>query len=211
MTLCALFGFNYGLVRFFRERKALYTRMIIFGIGSAMLGRLFETLSLFAFGEIPSGFHIGMLGIISSFLFFFTANYGQMDSLVDDKSAKFRKYRLIAILAPVVIVVLFIIYLRSAEFGPGAVARGVETLVIALAAYFHLKHLVIEDVDYGIIRSIRGYNLLALVYALLCMAEMILRAAPYPEILLVIVDVLICIIYLIFVPVLEKGVNKWTT
>ena len=100
MTVCAFIGFNYGLARFFKVRKALYTRMIVFGIGSAMMGRLFETLMLFAFGEIPTGFHIGVLGVMSSFLFFFTATFGQMDSLVDDGSPRFRKYRMIGLLAP---------------------------------------------------------------------------------------------------------------
>ena len=32
--------------------------MIIFGVGCAMLGRLFETL-----GSLRSGFHVGMLGL----------------------------------------------------------------------------------------------------------------------------------------------------
>lgn len=211
MTLCACFGFNYGLSRFFRERKALYTRMIVFGIGSAFMGRLFETLNLFAYGEIPSGFQIGMLGVVSSFLFFFTANFGQMDSLVDDGSRKFRAARMIALIAPVCVAVLFCVYIRYAGFQAGAWARMVETVVIALASYFHLKHLIIRDVDYGIIRSIRKYNLLALIYAFLCMAEMILYAAPFPGFLTVIVCLLICVVYLIFIPVLELGVKKWTT
>ena len=211
MTLCACFGFNYGLSRFFRKRKALYTRMIVFGIGSAFMGRLFETLNLFSYGEVPSGFHIGMLGVISSFLFFFTANYGQMDSLVDDGSRIFRASRLIALIAPAIIIALFCVFIRYAGWSAGTVGHAVETLVIALASYFHLKHLVIRDVDYGIIRSIRLYNLLALIYAFLCMAEMILHAAPFPGVVQIIVCVLICIVYLVFIPVLELGVKKWTT
>ena len=134
-----------------------------------------------------------------------------MDSLVDDGSAKFRKYRVIGMIAPVIILILYILYLRNSEFGAGAIVRAVEAIVIGLAAYYHLKHLVIKDVDYGIIRSIRGYNLLALIYAVLCMLEMILTASPYSIIWTVIVDLLICVILLIFIPVLEKGVKKWTT
>ncbi len=211
MTLCACFGFNYGLARFFRKRKALYTRMIVFGIGSAFMGRLFETLNLFAYGEIPSGFHIGMLGVVSSFLFFFTANFGQMDSLVDDGGSKFRASRLIALIAPICVAVLYGVYIHYAGFSAGAVSRAIEALVIALASYFHLKHLIIRDIDYGIIRSIRQYNLVALFYAFLCMAEMILNASPFPGILTVIVCILICVVYLVFIPVLELGVKKWTT
>ncbi len=51
-------GFGYGLFRFFRDESALYVRMIIFGVGCAILGRLFETL-----GSLRSGFHVGMLGL----------------------------------------------------------------------------------------------------------------------------------------------------
>ena len=78
VTACAMFGFVYGLVKFFREPSALYSRMIVFGIGCTMLGRLFETLQVVVAGEIREGFHVGVLGTLGSFLFFLTANYGQM-------------------------------------------------------------------------------------------------------------------------------------
>ena len=211
LTVCALFGFIYGLLRFFRKRKALYTRMIVFGIGCAMMGRLFETLQLFIHGEVYNGFHIGVLGVVGSFLFFFTANYGQMDSLVDDGSRQFVKYRLIAILAPLVVAVMYVFYYSRVGFGENAIVHLIEAIVIAMASYFHLKHLVIKDVDYGIIGCIRMYNLLALIYAFLCMAEITLSTFPVSEIITIVLYVLMCIVLLIFVPVLERGVKKWTT
>ncbi len=211
LTICALIGFVMGLMRFFRTRKALYTRMIVFGLGCAMMGRLFETLLLFVQGEISSGFHIGVLGVLGSFLFFFTANYGQMDSLVDDGSRHFLKYRLIALAAPAVMIVLFGFVFKFMGPGVPVIIRAIETLVICLATYFNLKHLIIEDVDYGIIRSIRGYNLLALIYAVLCMVEMLFTVIPVPGVLLVILYMLLSAIMIVFVPVLAGGVKKWTT
>ena len=142
MTVCAFIGFNYGLARFFKVRKALYTRMI-------------------------------------------------------------------GLLAPAGIAVLYFLCVRTGGWGAGAVVAAVESIVIALASYYHLKHLVIKDVDYGIIRSLRNYNLLALVYAFLCMVEMILKSAPLSPIWIIAVDVLICVILLIFIPFLEWGVRKW--
>ena len=56
LTLSAMFGFVYGVVKFFREPSALYSRMIVFGVGCMMLGRLFETLQLVTAGEIHHGF-----------------------------------------------------------------------------------------------------------------------------------------------------------
>ena len=106
MTVSAGIGFVYGPYRFFRDESALYVRMIIFSVGCAMFWRLFETLQYLVNGEIGSGFHVGMLGIIGSFMFLFSANYGQMGSVVDDRSAKFRKTRIISLAAPVALLVL---------------------------------------------------------------------------------------------------------
>ena len=210
LTLSATVGFGYGLYRFFRGRSAMYIKMIVFGIGCAMLGRLFETLQLFANGQIQSGFHVGVLGVVGSFLFFFTANFGQMDSLVDDGTAEFRKYRLTALAAPVVVIGLYVIYFIRTGFGQDAVVNGIKTLIISQAAYFHLKHIIMPDVDYGVIRSLRLYNLLALIYVFLCMGEMLLGTINLPA-LLIIVYVLMCVNLLAFVPALERGVKKWQT
>ena len=89
LTISAGLGFVYGLFRFFRKDSAssdsgTYLRMIVFGLGCAMLGRLYGTLMLLVKGEYYPGFDVGMLGIIGSFLFFFSANFGQVDSVVDD-------------------------------------------------------------------------------------------------------------------------------
>ncbi|MBR7037819.1 MAG: hypothetical protein IKI21_01020 [Oscillospiraceae bacterium] len=208
MTICAALGFGHGLSCFFRKRSALYIRMIVFGIGCAMLGRLFETLQLFTNGEIPPGFHVGILGVIGSFLFFFSSNYGQMDSLVDDGTKKFLRYRLISLIAPAVMIGLYAVCLPRIETVQSAVVGGIETIVIAMAAYFHLKHVIIPDVDLGIIRSLRYYDLLALTYAVLCMAEQVLTVYPIPAALIA-VYVLMCIALLLFVPILKGGMKKW--
>lgn len=211
LTLCAAVGFVYGLFRFFLEKSALYVRMIIFGVGCAMLGRLFETLQFLVSGQLQGGFHVGMLGIIGSFLFLFSANYGQMDSIVDDGSKEFRLVRLVSLIAPIVIMAAWLAVILLKGISETTVALGVQTLFIALASYYHLKHLIIKDVDYGLIRSIRSYNLLALIYALLCVAEMLTETLNLPSVYIVTVYVLQCVVLLVFVPVLERGVKKWTT
>ena len=211
LTICAAIGFAYGLLRFFRGKSALYVRMIIFAVGCAMLGRLFETLQFLVHGQLYNGFHVGMLGIIGSFLFLFSANYGQMDSIVDDGSREFRFVRIVSFIAPIVIIASWIVVLLIDGFTERTAALGVQTLSIALAAYYHLKHLIIKDVDYGLIRSIRSYNLLALIYALLCAAEMQTTSFNVPSVWITAVYVLQCVVLLAFVPVLERGVKKWTT
>ena len=211
MTISAGIGFVYGLNRFFRDESALYVRMIIFSVGCAMFGRLFETLQYLVNGQLGSGFQVGMLGIIGSFMFLFSANYGQMDSIVDDGSSEFRKTRIIALAAPVVIIAIWCVIAVTKGLDETTIPLGIETLFIAQASYFHLKHLIIKDVEYGLIKAIRNYNLLALIYALLCMLEMLINSMNFPAFCIVIVYVLECAVLLAFVPVLERGVKKWTT
>lgn len=208
LTISAGIGFGYGLYRFFQDESALYVRMIIFGVGCAALGRLFETLLYLVSGQLTDNFHVGILGIIGSFLFFFSANFGQMDSIVDDGSPKFRKTRLIALAAPLVVAVIWVVVVVFEGFNESTMMLGVVALFLALASYYHLKHLIIDDVNFGLVRSIRSYNLLSLVYAFLCIVEVLVEALP--EFFSVIVCVLECAVLLAFVPVLERGVKKWT-
>ena len=211
LTVSAGIGFGYGLFRFFRDESALYVRMIIFAVGCAMLGRLFETLLILVNGSLQNGFHVGMLGIIGSFLFLFSANFGQMDSIVDDGSKRYLKTRLISLAAPLVIAAIWGVIALSKGLNESTIPRGVEALFIAQASYFHLKHLIIKDVSFGLIKAIRSYNLLSLVYALLCMLEIYIKSYNFPVVYTVIVTVLLCVVLLAFVPVLERGVKKWTT
>ena len=211
LTVCAAIGFGYGLFRFFRDESALYVRMIVFGVGCAMLGRLFTTLLVLVYGDLFDGFNVGMLGIIGSFLFFFSANYGQMDSIVDDGSPKFRKTRIIALAAPLTVVALWCVIAVTYGIDSSSIWVGIEMLFLALASYYHLKHLIIEDVSFGLIRSIRSYNLLSLIYALLCIMEVLVECFSLPIFCIVIVYILECAVLLAFVPVLERGVKKWTT
>ena len=211
LTVAAAVGFGYGLFRFFRDESALYVRMIIFGVGCAMLGRLFETLLILVNGNLENGFHVGMLGIIGSFLFFFSANFGQMDSIVDDGSKKYLKTRLISFVAPLVIIAVWVLIAVSKGVNRTTIPLGVETLFIALASYYHFKHLIIQDISFGLIKAIRSYNLLSLIYALLCMAEMLVKSFNIPDFCIIIVNSLQFVLLLAFVPVLERGVKKWTT
>ena len=210
LTVSAGIGFSYGLFRFFRDKSALYVKMIVFGVGCAMLGRLFTTLLYLVNGELNEGFNVGMLGIIGSFLFFFSANFGQMDSLVDDGSPKFRKTRIIALAAPITVLAIWCVCAAIVGINKTTIWVGIEMLFLALASYYHLKHLIIEDVEYGLISSIRSYNLLSLIYAGLCIMEVLVECFSLPTFVIVLVYVLECAVLLAFVPVLERGIKKWT-
>ena len=209
MLICMAVSFTYGVIRFFKKGKALYLQMIVGGLGCMMLGRLFQFVTLLTRGMLPNGFHIGTLGIVGGFLFFLSANYGQMDKLLDDGSRENRKYRLLGLFAPILVAAIYgFIFLFNVEL-ESIIVYGVMTAIIMFASYFNLKHFIFPDVEFGIIRSIRGYNLIALLLAVLSVGEIVLslfgRFIP-----LLVLYIAICVVSVAIVPILEKGVKKWT-
>jgi len=206
--ICTAVSFTYGAVRFFKKGKALYLQMIVGGLGCMMLSRAFQFITLLTSGSFPDGFHVGMLGAVGGFLFFLSANYGQMDKLLDDGARENRKYRLIPLVAPCVLAGIY----ASLFFIPAATGNrtiyGIMTLIIMFASYFNLKHFIFPDVEFGIIRSIRGYNLIALLLALFSTCEIVLLSLNM-QIPLLILYVAICAVSIAIVPILEKGVKKW--
>ena len=207
--ICTTIGFVYGISRFFKRVKAMYLQIIVCALGCMMLGRLFRVVMMVTEGGIPRGFHVGVLGTIGSFRFFFSANFGQMDHLLDDGAKDKRKYRLLALLAPAVIAAGYIPIVLSDSSLEYKIVCAVVVLFIMQASYFNLKHIIMPDVELGIVGSIRNYNILALVYALLSMAEMTLWISGNPAALWFIYT-LLCFVSLALVPVLERGVKKWT-
>lgn len=208
MFICTGVSFTYGAIRFLKKGKALYLQMIVGGLGCMMLSRAFQFITLWTSSSLPGGFHIGMLGMVGAFLFFLSANYGQMDKLLDDGAKENRKYRLIALIAPAVLLGTF----SSLFFIPAAkenlVIYGIITAIVMFASYFNLKHLIFPDVEFGIIRSIRGYNLIALLLALLSTVEIVFLALNI-EIALWIIYAATCVVSIAIVPILERGVKKW--
>lgn len=184
--------------------------MIALAVGCVAFGRLYQVVRLLTGGDMFNGFQLGVFGVIGSLMFLFSANYGAMDSLADDKSKEFKKYRLISFAAPAAALILYILFILLTDL-PGSVkiASALVTLFVMHASYYHLKHLVFPDVDYGVIKCLKPYNLLALIYTFLCLAEMIVIGLGN-EIGILTVGVLIGAIQIGVVISVERGMKKWT-
>ncbi|MCR4604724.1 MAG: hypothetical protein K5639_01865 [Eubacterium sp.] len=174
IIVCALafIGFVYGATQFFGAKKALYGQMITFAILCVVIGRVFNISRLITGGDIVSRFQLGTLATVGSFIFFFSSNYGALDSIVDDGSDEFKKYRRIAIVAPLVVLASYfpLFYMGDASY-LWKVQGAVLALFAAWSSYYHLKHLIIPDVDFGVVKSLRPYNFLALCYVVSSMTE----------------------------------------
>lgn len=209
VLICTAIAFGYGVIRFFRKGNPMYAQIIVCGIGCLMLGRLYQVVMLLTRGMIYEGFHVGVLGTIGSFVFFFSANFGQMDHLVDDGGTDKKKYRFLAFLAPAVIAAGCIPIALSDTRTENKIVCVIVMIFIMQASYFNLKHLLLSDKELDMLRSISNYNLLALIFALFSMAEMILWVNGNQRALFVVYPC-ICIVLLMLVPILEKGVKEWT-
>ncbi|MCR5201692.1 MAG: hypothetical protein K6D02_01175 [Lachnospiraceae bacterium] len=227
LLVCGIISIIYG-ARFFKK-KALYPQIIVFGVACLTLGRLYNLILIIA-GKtltlkplagvlvndaiksdgtlLTAGAQIFVLSIAGGFLFFLTANFGQMDSLVDDRTSDKIKYRFFALVGPISFILLhflknkYAIYNAEVWFDP-------TVLVLMFASYFHYKHIFIPDVDQGIIRSIRSYNITALSLEYLYIISLFLQRPQ--TVLPYVIVVFFMGVNIIALPiVLERGVKRWT-
>ena len=208
VCVCALAGFIMGVHTYFKPRQPLYSQMVTIALGCAALGRLYNAAAIVCGGEIPRTFNTGVLATIGCFMFFFSANYGQMDSLCDMGEKSNRKIRWIALLAPLVLLGAAVLVMLSGNDLIYRITCMAEILFVMLASYYNLKHLLIHDVAFGIIGSIRGYNLIALLLEALYTAEIVLDVYEFVNVKNIIY-VLMSICLLVMIPVLKRGGKKW--
>ena len=209
--VCAFAGFIFGIAKFYGGKKALYAQMITFAVGCMAFGRLYQVIRIITGQEILGRFQLGLLGVVGSLVFLYSANFGLMDSLADDGSKEYRKYRIIPVAAPAVAALLFaafVVFSDTSVFNIGVAA--VITLFVAQASYFNLKHLIFPDVDFGVINCLKLYNLLALIFEFLCIAE-IIACALENGIAAIVTGVLMGIVLIAITPAVERGIKKWTT
>ncbi len=209
--LCAFVSFVRGIVKFFQPRKAVYAQMITLATGAMFFGRLYQVVRLATVGDIVERFQLGVLGVIGSLIFLFSANYGIMDSLADDGSKKFKKYRFIAACAPLFAIVMYVIFFLFSDIPMLArVVSAFITIVIAGASYYNLKHLILPDVDFGVINCLKGYNVLSLIFEFLCLSEMI-SFSRANNIAVLIINIIMGVVLVLIIPTVERGIKKWST
>ena len=179
-------------------------------MGSHALGSIYHLCQALTSENIVEGFTPAYLGRIGFFLFFLTASFGQLDGIVDDGSSNMRSARIIASIAPVLAVLL---YIPNAAIEEVATATKVVYALVWIPAifsvYFNLKHVIIPDLDFGFIKAIKPYSIFAL---LLSFSELLCLTAwdyyyPIPLGVTAIIFAVLCVCTMIFA---RKGVEKWT-
>lgn len=209
MLVSSAVSFGIGVSKFFAKKIALFKILITASIGCFMLGKLYELVNLYADGSINEVFNVGMLATVGGLLFLFSASFSQMDGLVDDKSKALIKYRLISLIAPVMVLGIYLPILLSDLDIKIKITTLIIYLFIAQASYYNLKHLIIPDVSFGIIASIRTYSLAALLLELLTALQLLFDRLDN-QVLFAVTSILIAISYPCVLIAMDRGSKKWT-
>lgn len=166
IMLSALFALFYGIYNLVEKKIALFFQMIVASIGCLILGYGFDICELLTRGANSEGFTIGYLGYIGNFLFLLTANYAYMDGILDDGTAEAKKARRIALLAPVVTVLLFVPNLLADVPMGTKITYALTWLPAIFSTYYNFKHMLLPDMGFGFVRSIRPFNFAALLFSM---------------------------------------------
>ena len=208
--LATLFSFIFGINKFFKKGKPLFLQSITMAMGCHTLGSIYHLCQTLTTETVLEGFTPAYLGRIGFFLFFIAASYGQMDRIVDDGSKLIRPTRYIALIAPLCAVLL---YLPNAFMEDLPIETKISVFLVWLpaifAVYYNLKHSIIPDCDFGFIKAIKPYNVLA---TCLGFAELLcLTAWDYLyNTQLIICSVIFAILCVATMLAAKKGAEKWT-
>ena len=210
ILLCSQIGFLYGVFTILIRERPLYLKMVVLAMACMMVGRIYVLLQYVTKGTVPAGFNVGMLGLLGCFLFLFSANYGMIDGLADDGDIEYLKYRIISFIAPVVLIAIYgaVFLLRGVD--TDMIAYAVVILFIAIASRYHFKHIIFPDIEYGIVRSIRGYNVVALLLCVFTALWIVFDLTGHTYMYLI-CGILVSICSIIIIPLLKKEATKWTT
>lgn len=205
-----LFSFIYGLRHFFKKGMPLHLQSITMAMGCHSLGSIYHSCQTLTMSTVLEGFTPAYLGRIGFFLFFVAASYGQMDRIVDDGSPKMRLSRIIAAAAPIAAALLYIpCFIIEDVLLSQKLAMLMVWIPAAISLYFNLKHAIIPDFDYGFVKAIKPYNILAVCLGfseLLCLTAWDLLD-KVPLVITSVVFGMLCVATMITA---KRGVVKWT-
>ena len=209
--VCAIAGFIYGGVCFFKPKKAGYAQMITLAVGCMAFGRLYQIVRILTVGDFLNRFQLGVLGVIGSLVFIFSANFGLMDRIGDDGSKRYLRYRLIPLAAPLSAVGIYLlVFPFSDQPKLVKIMAGVITFFVMEASYFNLKHLIFPDAAFGIVKFLKPYNLLALIYTASIFAECVAMSRSN-EVLTLICCCVTGLVTAAIIPTVVRGIAKWKT
>lgn len=203
----------YGIAVSFKKKGVLFVQIIVSGVACLALGNIFTLmLQITAPQEVKNslmnGFNLGMLGIFGFFFFIFSAAFGQIDGLGDDRSKSLRKYRLIGLTAVIPVLICVALIVLSPAKEALKIVYAIVYLPAVLASYYNLKHLVLPDVDLGIISCMRMYNLFMLITTAVLLVNTVFKVYGL-TVLYGVSNVLVGVMGVLVVVSAKRSAERW--
>lgn len=151
-----------------RPKVPLYFQITFYAGACALLEFLYENIVLLC--NVNSELtNLGGLAVGGCCAFFFAANYGHFDSIVDGGQACYRKERLLAWIAPVISgATLLWATVYSGYMEPlYLIIVIVNTVAILPCSYFNMKFILMKDDGTGFIKGVKPLNIASLAYIML--------------------------------------------
>lgn len=189
----------------------LYKSFIAGAIGCIFFEKLYEVIQILIEGDVPAQFNVGTIGTIGFFVFLFSANYGTFDSILDDGSPELKKYRIIALAAPLVILIAGVFIIINGINTSSKIFGFLEELAICATIYYNFKHLIIPKEYSHIFSSMRLYFFLVILVSVIMTVENIGFYCGFNNIISEICVCASAVVIILMVPALELGVRKWRT
>ena len=207
---CALIAFIYASIHYLRPRQALYKKMLACAMGCIFLERLYELVQILIAGDVPEGFNVGMIGVVGFYLFIFSAHYGAIDRLIDNKSKELKKYRIIALAGPAFMIMAAVLVVIKDVPLSGKICVCAEEASMGLAIYYNIKHMIIPEEYADMFISLRPYNACIILLAVAMTIENVVWYAQINGAVMVVASMLLqSILILMSIPLLESGIRRW--
>lgn len=163
----ALIASVYGGYTAIRHKAPLFYIILCLAMVSCLMGCVYTVLYQMLWMSEDNSFHVGYLGIAGMYFFLYSSYYGAIDSLADGGEPVHRKYRMTAFLVAAIYFMVSLFAIVTMQYG-----YWILILIVPMSGtlYFALKHLLIPDVEMGIIRVMRPYN------ALICVLCIVMTA-----------------------------------
>lgn len=201
-------AFFYGLFRFSKKGVAMYFQLLTYAMGCFMLGKLFCVLCLLTINELPYPFNIGYFGYMGCFAFLFSANYGQIDSIVDDGGDEIKKARQLGFLAPIAMLICVGLAMFSGLSLNDKIIMFIIYIPAFLGSYYNLKHFIAPDFDFLFLKAIRPCNIPVLLIYFFGIGRVYFEMKMQLE-LATICSVFMSIACIALILLAERGQKQW--
>lgn len=172
IALCvSLAATVYGACRILKKGIPLYLKLFVCASGCFSLGELWIFVNTYLGVAADSGqLTVRVLGLFGCLSFMLSADSSDFDSVVDGTKTFFCREKLLALLAPCILLILFFINfaLRTPEKRAFAIlAELIGILPAVPASYFSLKHLLLPNDELGLLKEVRPISILSLAFYVL--------------------------------------------